>query len=116
MSESHNKPCHIEESPARTVAETFVNAVSTAYLRCDRDFVKFCELLGLKADEYGQEKWLLFNQSIKLLNKFDLLTLTQIVELGLPRAESSVPIQPKALVEPPLEASSAPESSNDISP
>jgi hypothetical protein len=79
-------PCHIEKTSARIASETFVNAVSTVYLR---DFDQFCSLLNLKADKYGQEKWRLFNELIERLNSFDMPTLTRIVEVGSPNLEAS---------------------------
>jgi hypothetical protein len=82
-------PCHIEKTSARIASETFVNAVSTVYLRCDGDFDQFCSLLNLKADKYGQEKWRLFNELIERLNSFDMPTLTRIVEVGSPNLEAS---------------------------
>jgi hypothetical protein len=104
-------PCHIERSSARIATETFVNAVSTVHLRCD--FAKFCELLDLKADEYSQEKWRLFNELMQRLNDFDLLTLTKIVEAGYPNSEQSVLLKPQAFVEP---SPVAEPSSNEASP
>ncbi len=94
-------PCYIDQSSARTVTETFVNAVSTVYLRCNGDFSTFCELLDLKADKYGQEKWRLFNELLDQFNNFDLLTLTKIVELGSPNSEEPGGVEPQALVETP---------------
>lgn len=82
-------PCHIEKTPARIASETFVNAVSTVYLRCNGDFDQFCSLLNLKADKYGQEKWRLFNELIERLNSFDMPTLTKIVEVGSPNSEAA---------------------------
>jgi hypothetical protein len=109
-------PCHIEKSPARIATETFVNAVSTVYLRCDGDFVKFCSLLDLKADKYGREKWRLFNELIEQLNNFDLPTLARIVEAGSPKLEPPVSLEPLALVVPPPLAEPPPAaSSHEIS-
>lgn len=82
------KPCQIEQSPARDIAEAFVNTVSTLYLRCDGDFAQFCNLLDLKADKYTSEKWRLFNHLVEQLNNFDLQTLTKIVEVGSVKSES----------------------------
>lgn len=84
------KPCNIEQSPAREVSETFVNSVSTVHLRCNGDFDQFCQLLDLKADEYGLEKWRVFNQLVEQLNNCDLLTLTQIVEAGLTESTNKI--------------------------
>lgn len=84
-------PGQIEKTPARIAGETFVNAVSTVYLRCNGDFDQFCSLLNLKADKYAQEKWRLFNELVERLNSFDMLTLTRIVEVGSPNSEASVP-------------------------
>lgn len=112
-----NTPYHIEKSPARNATETFVNAVSTVYLRCDGDFVKFCSLLDLKSDKYSQEKWRLFNELIEQLNNFDLQTLARIVEVGSPNLELPAPLEPQALVEPPpIAEPPPPKSSNEISP
>jgi hypothetical protein len=84
-------PCQIEKTSARITSETFVNAVSTVYLRCNGDFDQFCSLLNLKADKYGQEKWRLFNELIERINSFDMPTLTRIIEMGSPNAEEPVP-------------------------
>jgi hypothetical protein len=108
-------PCYIEKSPARILTEAFVNSVSTVYSRYD--YEKFCELLDLKPDKYGAEKWRLFNALAECLNNFDLLTLTKIVETGSPKLEAAVRSEPQALVEPPpLVEPPSPESSNVISP
>src|SRR4028118_1340399 len=105
-------PGYIEQSPARILTESFVNSVSTVYSRCD--FEKFCELLDLKADNYGVHKWKLFNALAECLNNFDLLTLTKIVEVGSPKLEAPVRSEPQALVEPPpLAEPPPPESSNE---
>ncbi len=80
-------PCQIEKSPARDIAEAFVNTVSTVYLRCDGDFAQFCNLLDLKPDKYSSAKWRLFNRLVEQLNNFDLQTLTKIVEAGALNSE-----------------------------
>ncbi|GAB4198960.1 MAG: hypothetical protein Fur006_49230 [Coleofasciculaceae cyanobacterium] len=84
-------PCQIEKTPARITSETFVNAVSTVYLRCNGDFDQFCSLLNLKADKYGQEKWRLFNELIERINSFDMPTLTRIIEMGSSALGEPVP-------------------------
>jgi hypothetical protein len=105
-----------EKKPAATVTETFVNSVSTFHFRCG-DFAEFCELLDLKADKYGEEKWRLFTILVDTLNKFDLLSLTKIVEAGSPKQESLGGGKPQALVEPPdLTEPPPPESSSEPSP
>lgn len=80
-------PCHIEKSPARDIAEAFVNTISTVYLRCDGDFAQFCNLLDLNPDKYSAEKWRLLNRLVEQLNNFDLQTLTKIVEVGSLKSE-----------------------------
>ncbi len=112
-----NLPYDPEKSPAGELTETFVNAVSTTYLRCEYDFVKFCELLDLKADKYGQEKWRLFNELVERLNNLDLQTLKKIVAVGFPTSELPVDGKPPASVEPPpLVEPPPPASSNETSP
>lgn len=111
----NSPPCHIERSPGRVVTETFVNSISTVHSRSN--FEEFCKLLDVKADEYAEEKWRLLNELVALLNKFDLLTLTKIIEAGSPNLELSIQSEEQGLIDPPpLAEPPSPEASNDIAP
>ncbi len=46
------------------------------------DYVKFCEVLGLEADEYADKKYRVFQELVEYLNGFDSKTLAKMIEWG----------------------------------
>jgi hypothetical protein len=49
------------------------------------DYVKFCEVLGLEADEYADQKYRAFQELVERLNEFDAETLAKMIESGKTR-------------------------------
>jgi hypothetical protein len=57
-----------------------VEALGGFHWRCD--YLKFCEILGFEPSDYAEQKYQEFQELISYLNKFDLPSITKIVQEG----------------------------------
>ncbi len=57
-----------------------VEALGGFHWRCD--YLKFCEVLGFEPSDYAEDKYREFQELISYLNKFDLQSITKIVQEG----------------------------------
>jgi hypothetical protein len=51
-------PFNKQKSPAEATAQAFVEGIQAFHWKAD--YVKFCEVLGLEADEYADRKYRAF--------------------------------------------------------
>ncbi len=75
-------PFNKSKSPAQKTAESFVEGIQGFHWKTD--FVRFCEVLGLDADDYADQKYRSFQELVERLNDFDVETLAKMLELGNP--------------------------------
>jgi len=47
--------------------------------------VKFCEVLGLEADEYADQKYRAFQELVERLNEFEAEALAKMMDWGNPK-------------------------------
>jgi hypothetical protein len=57
-----------------------VEALGGFHWRCD--YLKFCEILDFEPSDYAEQKYQEFQELISYLNKFDLQSITKIVQEG----------------------------------
>ena len=76
-------PFNKQKSPAQTTAQSFVEGIQGFHWKAD--FVKFCEVLELEADDYADRKYRAFQELVERLNKFDAETLTKMINWGNPK-------------------------------
>ncbi len=74
-----NKP----KSSAETTTQSFVEGIQGFHWKAD--FVKFCQVLGLDADNYADQKYQAFQELVERLNEFDTETLAKMIEWGNPK-------------------------------
>jgi hypothetical protein len=79
----NGSPFNKQKSPAELTAQTFVEGIQAFHWKAD--YVKFCEVLGLEADEYADQKYRAFQELIERLNEFDSEALGKMIESGKPR-------------------------------
>ena len=72
-----------QKSPAELAAQSFLEGIQGFHWKAD--YVKFCEVLGLKADEYADQKYRAFQKLVERLNEFDAETLAKMMDWGNPR-------------------------------
>ena len=73
-----NKP----KSLAQTTAEAFLEGIQAFHWKTD--FVRFCEMFGLEADDYADRKYQAFQELVERLNEFDAEMLAKMIESGNP--------------------------------
>lgn len=72
-----------QPSPTEIIIQSFIDGVQGFHWK--GDFVKFCEVLGLEANEYADQKYRAFQELAERLNEFDAETLAAIVDWGNPK-------------------------------
>ena len=77
-------PFNKQKSPAEATAQSFVEGIQGFHWKAD--FVKFCEVLGLEANDYADQKYQAFQELVERLNEFDSETLAKIIDWGNPKA------------------------------
>lgn len=58
-----------QKTPSEIIAQSFMEGVQGFHWKAD--FVRFCEILGLAADEYADRKYLAFQELVERLNEFE---------------------------------------------
>ena len=81
-----NKP----KSPAQTNAEAFVEGIQAFHW--GTDFVRFCEVFGLEADDYADRKYQAFQELVERLNQLDVEMLAKMIESGNPPSQAINPL------------------------
>jgi hypothetical protein len=76
-------PFNKQKSPAEATAQSFVEGIQAFHWKAD--FVKFCELLELEADDYADQKYQAFQELVERLNEFDVDTLARMIDWGNPQ-------------------------------
>ncbi len=71
-------PLNKQKSSAEVTAQSFVEGIQAFHWRAD--YVKFCEVLGLEADEYADQKYRAFQELVERLNEFDVEVLGKMIE------------------------------------
>jgi hypothetical protein len=71
-----------QPSPTEIIAQSFIDGVQGFHWKAD--FVKFCEVLGLEANDYADQKYRAFQELAERLNEFDAQTLAVIIDWGNP--------------------------------
>jgi hypothetical protein len=71
-------PFNKQRSSAEVTAQSFVEGIQGFHWKVD--YVKFCEVLGLEADEYADQKYQAFQELVERLNEFDTETLAKMIE------------------------------------
>jgi hypothetical protein len=75
---------HSNRSPQQKLAaQSFLEGIQGFHWKAD--YVKFCEVLGLEADEYADQKYRAFQELVERLNEFDAEALAKMIESGKPR-------------------------------
>lgn len=72
-----------EKSPTEIIAQSFIDGVQGFHWKAD--YVKFCEILGLEANDYADQKYRTFQELVERLNEFDPETLARMIDWGNPR-------------------------------
>ncbi len=77
------RPFNNPKSTSETLALSFVEGIQGFHWKAD--FVKFCEVLGLDADDYADRKYRAFQELVERLNEFDAETLAKMIDWGNPK-------------------------------
>jgi hypothetical protein len=72
-----------QKSPTEVIAQSFIDGVQGFHWKADS--VKFCEVLGLEAKDYGDQKYRAFQELVERLNEFDVDTLARMIDWGNPQ-------------------------------
>ncbi len=72
-----------QPSPTEIIAQSFIDGVHPFHWKAD--FVKFCSVLGLEANDYADQKYHAFQELAERLNEFDAETLAAIIDWGNPK-------------------------------
>jgi hypothetical protein len=72
-----------QKSPAEVTAQSFLEGIQGFHWKAD--YVKFCEVLGLEADEYADQKYRAFQELVERLNEFDAEALSKMTDWGNPQ-------------------------------
>jgi hypothetical protein len=72
-----------QKSPSEAIAQSFVEGIQGFHWKAD--FIKFCEVLGLEADDYADQKYRAFQELVERLNDFDAETLAKMIDWGNPK-------------------------------
>ena len=77
-------PLNKQKSPAEeATAQSFVEGIQAFHWKAD--FVKFCQVLELDADDYADQKYRAFQELVERLNEFDTETLAKMIQSGILR-------------------------------
>jgi hypothetical protein len=81
--DEEGNPLYKKKSPAEATAQSFVEGIQAFHWKAD--FVKFCQVLGLDADDYADQKYQAFQELVERLNEFDAETLAKMIDWGNPQ-------------------------------
>jgi hypothetical protein len=76
-------PFNKQKSSAEVTAQSFVEGIQTFHWKAD--YVTFCQVLGLDADNYADQKYQAFQELIERLNEFDTEAIAKMIEWGNPK-------------------------------
>ncbi len=79
--DSSSNPYSQNPSEVEKATKLVVEALGGFHWR--GDYFKFCEVLGFEPGEYAEEKYSQFQELISNLNKFDLQSISKIVQEGV---------------------------------
>ena len=79
-------PHSIEQKPStEKTTQSFVEGIQGFHWKAD--FVKFCEVLELDADDYADQRYQAFQEFVERLNDFDVETLAKMIDWENPRSQ-----------------------------
>ena len=81
--DEEGNPLNKQKSPAEATAQSFVEGIQACHWKAD--FVKFCQVLELEADDYADQKYQAFQELVERLNEFDAETLAKMIDWGNPQ-------------------------------
>ena len=81
--DGEGNPLNKQKSKAELTAQSFLEGIQRFHWKAD--YVKFCELLGLEANEYADQKYRAFQELVERLNEFDAETLAKMIDWGNPK-------------------------------
>jgi len=76
--DEEGNPLNKQKSPAEATAQSFVEGIQAFYWKAD--FVKFCQVLELEADDYADQKYQAFQELVERLNEFDAEMLAKMID------------------------------------
>jgi hypothetical protein len=78
--DSIGNPLNSKPSEVEVATKLVIEALGGFHWRCD--YLKFCEVLGFEPSDYAEEKYTQFQELISNINKFDLQSMTKLVQEG----------------------------------
>ena len=81
--DEEGNPLNKQKSSAEVAAQSFLEGIQGFHWKAD--YVKFCEVLGLEANQYADQKYRAFQELLERLNEFDVEALAKMIESGKPR-------------------------------
>jgi hypothetical protein len=76
--DEEGNPLNKQKSPAEATAQSFVEGIQAFHWKAD--FVKFCQVLELEADDYADQKYQAFQELVERLNEFDAEMLAKMID------------------------------------
>jgi hypothetical protein len=76
-------PFNKQKSSAELAAQSFLEGIQGFHWKAD--YVKFCEVLEIEADNYADQKYRAFQELVERLNEFDTEALAKMIECGNPK-------------------------------
>ena len=76
-------PFNKQKSSAEMTAQSFLEGIQGFHWKAD--YVKFCEVLEIEADNYADQKYRAFQELVERLNEFDTEALAKMIECGNPK-------------------------------
>jgi hypothetical protein len=76
--DANGNPFNQTSSEVQKATRLVVEALGGFHWRCD--YLKFCEVLGFEPGDYAEEKYSQFQELISNLNKFDLQSISKLVQ------------------------------------
>lgn len=76
-------PLNRPKSSTEKTAQSFVEGIQGFHWKAD--YVTFCQVLGLDADDYADHKYEAFQELVERLNEFDVETLAKMIDWGNPK-------------------------------
>ncbi len=73
-------PFNKQKSQSEAIAQSFTEGIQGFHWKID--FVRFCQVLGLEADDYADQKYRAFQELVERLNDFDSETLAKMIDWG----------------------------------
>jgi hypothetical protein len=76
------QPFSDQKTQTEILAQSFIDGIQGFHWKAD--FVRFCQILGLEADEYADHKYRSFQELVERLNEFDAESLAKMMDWGNP--------------------------------